>query len=209
MRQLTPALCLLLLILCAPAATVHAESPFSIEADLDGDGRVESITLDTTRDPAVSVRRGGRLLWEGVHGRWRPWKLTVADVDGDGRKEIVVGVFKSTKFIPRPHNCLFIYDWDGRRAAPKWLGSTLSRPFTDFRLADGDGDGRDEVYALETRRDGRVALAAYSWNGFGFTRDWERGDWQKAALLAVTRDAIRIEADGRAVTLQNKNSTGD
>jgi hypothetical protein len=133
----------------------------------------------------------------------------VADVDGDGRKEIVVGVFKPTKFIPRPHNCLFIYDWDGRRAAPKWLGSTLSRPFTDFRLADGDGDGRDEVYALETRRDGHVAVAAYSWNGFGFTRDWERGDWRTAVLLSVTRGEITIEADGRRVTLQNKSSTED
>jgi hypothetical protein len=206
MRRLT---LFLLLILCVPAATARAEGPFSIETDLDGDGRVESITLDTAGDPAVSVRHGRRLLWEGVHGRWRPWKLAVADVDGDGRKEIVVGVFKPTKFIPRPHNCLFIYDWDGRRAAPKWLGSTLSRPFTDFLLADGDGDGRDEVYALETRRDGKTALAAYSWNGFGFTRDWERGDWQKAVLLSVTRGEITIEADGARVTLRDKNSTGD
>jgi len=199
----------LLLILCAPAATARAEGPFSIETDLDGDGRVERITLDATRDPSVRVTRGRRLLWEGVHGRWRPWKLAVADVDGDGRKEIVVGVFKPTKFIPRPHNCLFIYDWDGSRAAPKWLGSTLSRPFTDFRLADGDGDGLDEVYALETKRDGHVAIAAYSWNGFGFTRDWERGDWRQAALVSVTRGEITIEADGARVTLQNKNSTGD
>jgi hypothetical protein len=208
MRRLTPAF-LLLLILCVPAATARAAGPFSIETDLDGDGRNERITLDATRDPAVSVRRGRRLLWEGVHGRWRPWKLAVADVDGDGRKEIVVGVFKPTKFIPRPHNCLFIYDWDGRRGAPKWLGSTLSRPFTDFRLADGDGDGLDEVYALETMRDGRLALAAYSWNGFGFTQDWQHGSWLKAALLSVTRGEITIEADGGRVTLRDKSSTED
>ncbi|HYG81458.1 MAG TPA: VCBS repeat-containing protein [Pyrinomonadaceae bacterium] len=198
MRRLTQALSLLLL-LCAPLVTSRAASPTSIETDLDGDGRVERITLDAARDPAVSVRRGRRLLWEGVHGRWRPWKLTVADVDGDRRREIVVGVFKATKFIPRPHNCLFIYDWDGRRAAPKWLGSTLSRPFTDFGFADTNGDGRDELYALETRRDGRRALAAYSWNGFGFTQDWERGGWLEAMLVAVTREEITIEADGRRV----------
>jgi hypothetical protein len=207
MRRLTQALSLLLL-LCATVVTSRAAGPVSVEADLDGDGRVERITLDATRDPAVSVRRGRRLLWEGVHGRWRPWKLTVADVDGDGRREIVVGVFKATKFIPRPHNCIFIYDWDGRRAAPKWLGSTLSRPFTDFGFADTNGDGQDELYAVETRRDGRQALAAYSWNGFGFTRAWERGDWLKATLVAVTREEITIEADGRRVTLQG-NRTED
>ncbi|HWT01613.1 MAG TPA: VCBS repeat-containing protein [Pyrinomonadaceae bacterium] len=207
MRRLTQALSLLLL-LCATAVTSRAAGPVSVEADLDGDGRVERITLDAARDPAVSVRRGRRLLWEGVHGRWRPWKLMVADVDGDGRREIVVGVFKATKFIPRPHNCLFIYDWDGRRAAPKWLGSTLSRPFADFGFADTNGDGRDELYAVETRRDGRQALAAYSWNGFGFTQDWERGDWLKARLLAVTRAEITVEADGRRVTLRG-NSTED
>ncbi|HEY0378587.1 MAG TPA: VCBS repeat-containing protein [Pyrinomonadaceae bacterium] len=180
----------------------------SVETDLDGDGRVERITLDSTRDPAVRVSHGRRLLWEGVHGRWRPWKLAVADVDGDGRKEIVVGVFKATKFIPRPHNCLFIYEWDGRRGAPKWLGSTLSRPFTDFGFADANGDGRDELYALETRRDGRQSLAAYSWNGFGFTQDWQRGDWLRAALVSVTRDEIKLEADGERVTLRG-NSTED
>lgn len=207
MRRLTQALSLLLL-LCATVVTSRAAGTVSVEADLDGDGRVERITLDATRDPAVSVRRGRRLLWEGVHGRWRPWKLTIADVDGDGRKEIVVGVFKATKFIPRPHNCIFIYDWDGRRAAPKWLGSTLSRPFTDFGFADTNGDGRDELYAVETRRDSRQALAAYSWNGFGFTQDWERGDWLKAALLSVTREEITIQADGRRVTFQG-NSTED
>lgn len=195
-------------MLCATVVASRAASPMSVETDLDGDGRVERITLDSTRDPAVRVSHGRRLLWEGVHGRWRPWKLAVADVDGDGRKEIVVGVFKATKFIPRPHNCLFIYEWDGRRGAPKWLGSTLSRPFTDFGFADANGDGRDELYALETRRDGRQSLAAYSWNGFGFTQDWQRGDWLRAALVSVTRDEIKLEADGERVTLRG-NSTED
>jgi hypothetical protein len=195
-------------MLCATAMASRAAGTLSVETDLDGDGRIERITLDSTRDPALSVSRGRRLLWEGVHGRWRPWKLAVADVDGDGRKEIVVGVFKATKFIPRPHNCLFIYDWDGWRAAPKWLGSTLSRPFTDFGFADTDNDGRDELYAVETTRDARQTLAAYSWNGFGFTQDWQRGDWLTAALISVARDGITIEADGARFTLRG-NSTED
>ncbi|HEX8745780.1 MAG TPA: VCBS repeat-containing protein [Pyrinomonadaceae bacterium] len=176
----------------------------SLESDLDGDGKLETILLDKESDPALSVRHGGRVLWRGVPARWKPWKLMVADVDGDGRREIAVGVYKSTRFFPKPHNCLFIYSWDGRKGSKFWLGSSLSRPFFDFAFADLDGDKEEELAAIELKRDGRFCLAVYSWNGFGFTLDWQRGDWQSARLVKADKEGITVEADGAQVTL-----TGD
>jgi hypothetical protein len=173
----------------------------SIEYDLDNDGRRESIVLDGEKEQALSIWRDGKLLWQGVTSRWKPWKLMVADVDGDGRSEIILGVYKATRFFPKPHNCLFIYGWDGRRVFPKWLGSSLSKPFTDFAFEDFNGDGQDELVALETRRDLLQSVAIYSWNGFGFTLDWQRGAWAKARLMADKAGSILVEADGERIAL--------
>lgn len=188
------------LLLCAAGASAQA-APTSIRIDLGADGRSEMVTLDSGQDPALIVRRGKRVLWRGVPARWKPWKLMVADVDGDGRQEIIVGVYKATHYFPQPHNCLFIYGWDGKSVAPKWLGSTLSKPFTDFTFADLDRDGHEELVAVETTRDGRRSVAVYSWNGFGFTLDWQRGAWQSARLITNERGQVVVEADGATIAL--------
>jgi hypothetical protein len=172
-----------------------------IETDLDGDGKTERIELNSERDATLQIRRGGKLLWQGVPGRWNPWKLEITDVDGDGRREIIVGVFKATKFFPKAHNCLFIYGFTDDRAFPKWLGSTLGRPFTDFTFADLSGEAGDELVALETTLEGKKSLAIYRWNNFGFTLDWQRGNWQTAKISGVQNGRISVEADGRQIFL--------
>jgi hypothetical protein len=204
MNRATHAISIFLLITCAASITFGRSVVDSLEFDLDGDGQRERISLYKESDPALSIRHGRRVLWRGVPARWKPWKLAVADVDGDGRREIVVGVYKSTRYFPKPHNCLFIYDWDGRRAHPKWLGSSLSRPFVAFAFVDSNGDGQEELAAIEIKRDGRRCIALYSWNGFGFTLDWQRGDWQEARLIEAANGRIIIEADGAPLIL-----TGD
>lgn len=199
MNRATHAIFIFLLITCA-SGLAHARSVVSMEADLDGDGTSESISLDKESASTLSIRHGKRLLWSGVPARWKPWKLMVADVDGDGRLEIIVGVYKSTRFFPRPHNCLFIYAWDGQSAHPKWLGSSLSKPFLDFAFLDLYGDRPQELAAIETKRDGRKCLALYSWNGFGFTLDAQRGDWREVKLIEAANNRIIVEADGARVT---------
>lgn len=172
------------------------------EADLDGDGRVERIVLDPTQDSTLSVWHGSRRLWQGVPKRWKPWKLSLVDVEGGGRQEIVVGLYKATRFFPKPHNCLFVYGFDGKTVQKKWLGSGLGRPFTDFTFADMDGDQIRELVALETTRAGKRCVGVYTWNGFGFTLAWERGFWKQARLLGEKKGAVLIEADGRRIAIR-------
>jgi hypothetical protein len=181
---------------------IRAQSqPIVLKLDLDGDGRIETIELDGEKEPALSVRHRAKLLWQSVHASWKPWKLLVADVDGDGANEIIVGVYKATRYFPKPHNCLFIYGWKGKRGFPKWLGSTLSKPFTDFTFADLNRDGHKELIALEKGRDGKQSVAVYSWNGFGFTLDWQRGAWASARLMTNDGREVFVEADGENIAL--------
>lgn len=145
----------------------------------------------------MSVWHGKRRAWSGVPKRWKPWKLALADVDGDGKQEIVLGVNKSTRYIKKPHNCLFVYGWDGRKVYPKWLSSSLSKPFTDFLFADLDKDGKADLVALETRRDGRQCVVVYSWIGFGYGFEWQSGDWNFARLAGTHGARVVVASAGR------------
>jgi hypothetical protein len=198
MRQLL--LCLMFFVTLSMANT-------SLTRDLDGDGKIERVVLDGKREPALRVFHGRKLMWQGIPRGWKPWKLDSADMDGDGKREIVLGVHKATRFFPRPHNCLFIYGWDGKIATKKWLGSSLSKPFSDFAFGQLDKDAEDELVALETLRDGRLCVVVYSWNGFGFDSDWQNGSWPKARLIAIERGKVIVEVAGRRVAIKPQEKT--
>jgi hypothetical protein len=174
---------------------------WEVVADLDGDGRFERATLDPARERSLAVEREGRVIASEAPSRWKPWRLDVADVDGDGRMEIAIGVHKPTRFIPRPHNCLFVYSFNGEAIVPLWLGSSLSRPFRDFAFGRPIGRGPWTLYAVEDAPGARFALAAYRWNGFGFTLERRTGAWRSLRLVGVTERAVEVEADGRRVAL--------
>jgi hypothetical protein len=143
-------------------------APAGVRADLDGDGKAETVSIRPRsggQSAAVVVSRGGKRLFEGV--RLSPWKAIAPDVDGDGKHEVAVGVYKKSRFDPVMAKRLFIYKFEGGKLLPKWLGSRLSRRFTDFRFADIDKDGRDELVAQEYDLKGSYE-SLYRWNGFGF-----------------------------------------
>ncbi len=196
-RRLKPLSFVVAFLFC-PAA----QASTMLKSDLDRDGKAEHLVLDARHEQTLSIWRGKVRLWQGVPRRWKPWKLVIADVDGDGKREIVLGVHKATRYFPRPHNCLFVFGWDGKRAFPKWLGSSLSKPFTDFAFANLDRDRADELVALETRRDGKKCVVAYSWHSFGFAIDWQRGAWRTASLMKGKPGQIVVRADGQQIILR-------
>lgn len=113
-------------------------------------------------------RKNIEKFWIGEDRRHNPWKILTSEVDGDSLLEVCVGVWKKTLFHPVYDNRLFIYSWDGEKLFPKWLGSRLSSPFFDFAFRDLDGDGIDELIALELQKNGSKKLLSYKWQGFGF-----------------------------------------
>ncbi len=195
----TAFIAVMIVVACLPSFASPYKAFF--ESDLDRDGRVERIELDSEREMTLQITRSGRSVWSGVPSKWKPWKLQIADVDGDGKPEIAIGVFKSTKFFPKPHNCLFIYGWSGDEASPKWLGSSLGRPFTEFLFADLNDVPGDELLAIETSRDSKPSIAVYRWDSFGFTLVRRHGEWARAEILDADRGRISIVTDGGTIVL--------
>jgi hypothetical protein len=122
------------------------------------------------RDGDVWLETSGRRRSLGL-ARYRPWKLGWARVAG--QRQLAVAVYKSTRFEPQPHNALFLYDWNEGRISPRWLGSRLSKPFTDFAFVDMRGRGETELTSVERLKDGRSCIVIYRWTGFGFQGEWQ------------------------------------
>jgi hypothetical protein len=175
----------------APAASFRASQVL----DLDGDGRPERINVDSQKSSVLSIARGGKTLWCGMQPRVKPWCLRLGDVDGDGRPEIALGTFKSTRLWPRAHRTLSFYSWDGKAARARWLGSRLTLPFREFFLANVDADKSDELLSIERRADGKWSLAIYNWDAFGFTLARRIGWWNTLQVLAVTPRRIEVQRD--------------
>ena len=113
---------------------------------------------------------GGKFQEKWIYNnrQLNPWKILMCDVEGDGKTEVAVGVWKTAKFHPVFDNRLFIYAWEKEMIYPKWLGSRLSSPFLDFDFRDTNHDGLTELIALEYQKNGLKRIMAYEWTGFGF-----------------------------------------
>ena len=127
----------------------------------------------------------------------KPSKVQLGDVDGDGKLDISIVMYKKVKF----HNALakrpFFYNFKSGKLVPLWLGSRLSRPFDDFKLADIDNDKVSEIISIEELEDKNRVLAVYKWNGFGFDLFVQSHEEFKKLMFDNTFTEIKLIADGK------------
>ncbi len=97
---------------------------------------------------------------------YHPWKVVFADVDDDGAVDICLGVWKESPLHPVMAKRLFIYH-PSPGLPPKWLGSRLSKPLTDFCFFYTGG--KTHLVSTELTRSGRECVNVYYWDQFGFT----------------------------------------
>ncbi|MCI1964828.1 MAG: VCBS repeat-containing protein [Oscillospiraceae bacterium] len=107
-------------------------------------------------------------MYDASFQKVNPWKVQVCDVDGDGQKEVSLGVYTVAKFHPVYAKRPFLYYFKNGKLYPKWLGSRLSRPFDDYIFCNVDQGAEDELISVETTRVGKKELNVYRWTGFGF-----------------------------------------
>jgi hypothetical protein len=170
------------------AASPGEAVPFvpELEADLDSDGIPEQVIL---QDRQVTIENRDRRIWTSP-AAWNVHMAQITDLNRDGRPEVTMLVWRP--FAPWPvdawlphggrigdfhdaenQSChIILYGWAGDRYRELWAGSALAEPVLAFYAADWNGDGRQELAAVETdyghETQGR-AVTLWQWNGFGFT----------------------------------------
>ena len=176
-----------LLLAAAAAAVVPDASPYDrIDQQAEwtaGDGARLAFCLlgrdgeDLARTLAVYRLRGA--AWEPLYldrdRATHPWKLALAELDGDERPEVLVAVRKSSRFDPIVRNRLFVYDWTAAGTIhPLWLGSRLGGSLVDFGVIAGR-DGLDRIVVIEQVGPEATRARRYTWSGFGFVLDEDGG----------------------------------
>jgi len=93
---------------------------------------------------------------------YAPYQLDTADVNNDGRTDILVGLIKSTTFDPVEKKRLFILRIDDGQIRPLWLGSKVCQELVTFKTLEGG-----IVQTLEKTKEGKYAIGRYAWQSFG------------------------------------------
>ena len=163
--------------------------------------------MDHVRE-TVSLRpcenEDGQLLWRSPES-WRVKEAFFSDLNRDGTEELALLVWRTfqpwpvDRFLPhggriaefhnlRGESChLILIGMDGGKVREFWAGSAMADPIHDLNAVDLDGDGGQELAALEYAYDEdptAAKLVIWKWNGFGFSL-MTRRDGHFSTLLAV------------------------
>ena len=156
------------------------------EADLDGDGKAERLSLAQGR---LTLERGGAEIWSSPEDWWID-DFAAADLTRDGKPDLAFSVWKPGDYgSSKPDwvteedldvkDHFFVYALEDGELAPVWQSSNLDAPNCAFEAFDVDGDGKQELVAAEgaygDRPDCRATdLAVWRWGGWGFSNVWRQ-----------------------------------
>lgn len=176
--------------------------------DIDGNGEEELIVVTKSNlskygKEVVIYSSEDVEIYRKDFADLKPWKLVIGDIDGDGVDEVSIGVYKETIFHPVMDNRPFIYSYKQGRLYPKWRGSRLSRPFTDYLFYDIDGDDIDEIIAIEILENEEKLINTYKWRGFGFEAFLESESFKDIDDLRLYNGSVYMK-----IKDENGNYTG-
>lgn len=158
-------------------------------------------------------QESGQTFWQSGQ-TWQVKEAITADLNRDGERELVMLVWRPFKPWPvdsiMPHSgriesfqdkngisChLILVGWDGDSYRELWAGSALVDPIFHIQSVDVDGNGKQELVALEGQYDsiqGTGNLTVWDWNGFGFTiRDRVRGNFATYGIVSTIEDVLIV-----------------
>lgn len=130
---------------------------------VDGQLRAADLFLGKLRGDCIQFHQ------TAYRAAWNPWLIRAGRLRK--RPILFVGAVMPVHFDPQPHRRPQLFEVisdDPPRLRPLWLGTSLSRPFVDATFVDCDGDGEDELAAVELAASGEFLVQLYKWAGSGF-----------------------------------------
>jgi hypothetical protein len=164
-----------------PAPDAAAEITRLFSARLDGAARPKTILVGTVRGLLFALNGDGSPRWQ-IRFPDRVNDIAAADLDGDGRDEVVVG---------RQDGKVTVLDFTGKEKWSRALEFYRRPPYVNVvRTGDLDGDGRAEVI-----------VGGENWRFYAFSGDG-RELWNYESVHPSRSGAVAdLDGDGKAEVL--------
>ncbi len=155
--------------------------------DLTGDGVPEIIRR---QGDAVEILDRGQSVWV-TPPDWRIRDVALGDPNNDGRYEAVLAIDKTSAsgaVTSQP----FVIGYRGGVYRDLWGGSPVEDPILEVELGDVDGDGVQELVAIEAPADDTARyVTVWRWHGWGFSLVWRSPPGSYHDLLVLPGDEDR------------------
>ncbi len=127
---------------------------------------------------------GWRRIYDNDFSGLKPWKIELSDIDGEGEKEIITAVRKTTRFDKTLKNRLFAFNLKNNKLVKKWTGSEVGGDWKDFIAADLIPiKGNELIFISKTKRGERISI--YYWFNFGFIMLAQSKDYEKITNITI------------------------
>jgi Bacterial capsule synthesis protein PGA_cap len=154
--------------------------------DLTGDGVPEIVRR---QGDGVEILDHGQSVWVSPP-EWQVRDLALGDPNHDGRFEALLAVDR-TSASGAGTSQPFVIGYRNGIYRDLWGGSPVQAPILEVELGDLDGDGLQELAAIESPTgDSARYVTVWRWHGWGFSLAWRGppGDYHDLVLLPAEED---------------------
>jgi len=175
-------------------------------ADLDNDLVPENYDLE---NGILTITENEKMIWQSPSDWWID-DFILADSNNDGVVDINLSLWKSGSFgTSKPFwikendmsikNHFFVLDFSGGSMKQVWGSSNLAEPNCEFKIADVDNDGKNDLVVIEgdylqkPKCDGNY-VAVWKWNDWGFSNEWrsEKGNFSNLEIEKIDEKSYII-----------------